>query len=348
MLVLVTGGTGFVGSHTVAAVAAAGHTVRVFARDAQAVENALAPLDVPSDAIEVMVGDVTHEASVVRAVRGTDAVIHAAAVYSFDSRAYARMRSTNVLGTETVLAAAWRWGVARTVYVSTFGALMPTVTGRVSPFSPPSTAREPYLASKARADMIARSHQVKGSPIAITYPPALLGPADPKMGDQTTRLRNTLRGLMPAWPSGGFPIGDVRDTAALHAALLEEQPERDDRFFGPGRYLSTRDYLNVIREVTGRRLPTAFLPAKAMLPFAFAASMLQHIWPWHIPAEYGACYVCALDARPIPTAAPMDLRPIQIATTVADTIGWLARSGQLTARQAGRAAERAELATAAA
>ena len=343
MLVLVTGGTGFVGSHTVAAVSAAGHTVRVFARDANAVEKALAPLRVPSSAVEVALGDVTDEAAVTRAVRGTDAVVHAASIYSFDSRRYKQTRRTNVLGTETVLAAAWRAGVARTIYVSTFGALMPASGGLVSPFSPPSNAREPYLASKARSEMIARGHQVKGAPVAITYPPALLGPADPKLGDQTMRLRNTLRGLMPVWPDGGFPIGDVRDTAALHAAVLETPAETDDRFFGPGRYLSTRAYLGVVRAVTGRSLPSVFLPARAMLPFAFAASMFQRVWPWHIPAEYGACYVCALNARPIPTTPVLGLPTRQISTTVADTVNWLAQTGRLTARQAGRAGNRAEL-----
>ncbi|HEY0697357.1 MAG TPA: NAD-dependent epimerase/dehydratase family protein, partial [Micromonospora sp.] len=63
MLVLVTGGTGFVGSHTVAAVTAAGHRVRILARDAAAVDRALTPLGVASDAIEITIGDVTDQAA---------------------------------------------------------------------------------------------------------------------------------------------------------------------------------------------------------------------------------------------------------------------------------------------
>jgi dihydroflavonol-4-reductase len=339
MLILVTGGTGFVGCHTIAAVTKAGHTVRVLARDAPAVEKALAPLDVPDGAVEVRMGDVTDSVTVHQAMRGVDAVVHAAAVYSFDSRHYARIQRTNVAGTQNVLAAAWQAGVSRSVYVSTFGALEPDRDGAVGPLSPPGRAREPYLASKAGAEGIARWYQAKGAPVAITYPPALLGPGDPKLGDQTVRLRNTLRGLMPAWPSGGFPVGDVRDTAELHRSLLESPSTVDGRFFGPGRYLSTRDYVGIIREVTGRALPTAFMPARAMLPFAFLASQFQRIWPWHIPAEFGACYVCALDARPaagLGTLVPA--RPVS--ATIAETIAWLATTGRLTARQAGLAATR--------
>ncbi|SCG58988.1 SDR family NAD(P)-dependent oxidoreductase [Micromonospora halophytica] len=338
MLVLVTGGTGFVGAHTVAALAAAGHRVRVLARDADRVAPALSPLSVPSEAVEVATGDVTDEPAVNRAVRGVDAVVHAASVYSFDSRWHAATRGTNVRGTEVVLDAARRFGVGRTVHVSTFGAMLPSPTGVVGPQSPPGTARETYLASKAKAERVARWHQDQGEPVVISYPPALLGPDDPKLGDQNSRLRNMLRGLMPVWPGGGFPVGDVRDTAALHAALLTVPLADGNRHFGPGRYLSTRDYVRAVREVTGRRLPTLFLPARAMLPFAQLTDVVQRVWPWHIPAEYGACYVCACDARPEAGAPSAGLTPRPFAETLADTVRWLHRSGRLTAAQAGRAA----------
>src|SRR5689334_15995187 len=78
MLVLVTGGTGFVGAHTVAALTAAGHRVRVLARAPERVAPALAPLSVPADAVEVAAGDVTDETAVDAAVRGVDGLVHAA------------------------------------------------------------------------------------------------------------------------------------------------------------------------------------------------------------------------------------------------------------------------------
>jgi len=338
MVVLVTGGTGFVGAHTVAALTAAGHRVRVLARDPTRVAPALAPLRVASDAVEVTAGDVTDETAVARAVRGADAVVHAASVYSFDSRWHAETRRTNVRGTEVVLAAARRLGVGRTVHVSTFGALLPSATGVVGTQSPPGTARETYLASKAAAERVARRHQAHGDPVVISYPPALLGPHDPKLGDQNARLRNVLRGLMPLWPTGGFPVGDVRDTAALHLALVTAPQADGDRYLGPGRYLSTRDYVRAVRAVTGRRLPTLFLPARAMLPFAYATDLVQRVWPWHIPAEYGACYVCVCDARPQEGEASPGPAPRPFSETLTDTVRWLHRSGRLTAAQAGRAA----------
>jgi nucleoside-diphosphate-sugar epimerase len=324
MLVSVTGGTGFVGAHSVAAISRAGHRVRLLARDESGVERALAPLGVGD--VDVVAGDVLDRSAVDRLVRGADAVLHAASVYSFDSRRHAEMRRTNVAGTELVLDAARRFGV-RAVHVSSVGALFPARGRVIGPNSPVGRPREVYLATKAAAEKVARQHQEAGAPVTITYPPALLGPHDPRMGDQTTRLRNTLRGLMPIWPLGGLPIGDVRDTALVHASLLESGPK--DRVFGPSHYLTTRQYVRTLRAVTGRRLPTVYLPARAMLPVGMLTTVVQRLWPWHIPAEYGAVYTCACATR---TDEGVDTNGIEarpVTETFADTVQWLLHAGRL-------------------
>jgi nucleoside-diphosphate-sugar epimerase len=217
------------------------------------------------------------------------------------------------------------------VHVSSVVALFPArVVGAESPVGRPGEA---YMASKVAAERIARRHAAAGAPVLISYPPALLGPHDPKLGDQTGRLRDVLRGLMPIWPTGGFPVGDVRDTAQVHARLLAEPG--GSRCFGPGRYLSTRDYLRTVREVTGRRLPSLRLPARAMLPVGRLADVLQRVWPWHIPAEYGAIYTCACATRVDEAADTRGVAARPTAETMRDTIAWLRDSGQLSARQAG-------------
>lgn len=338
MLVSVTGGTGFVGAHTVAAILEAGHRVRLLARDESTVERALTPLGLSAGGVEVVVGDVLDRARVAELVRGADVVLHAASVYSFDSRRHGAMRATNVAGTELVLDAARRAGVGRTVYVSSFGALLPARGRVIGPDSPVGRPREAYLATKAAAEVVAREQQAAGAPVVITYPPALLGPHDPKLGDQATRLRNTLRGRMPMWPLGGLPIGDVRDTAALHAALLGPADLAANRHFGPGRYLSTREYVRTLRAVTGRALPTVYLPARAMLPVGLLAGLAQRVCPWHIPAEYGAIYTCACAARVDEGAAGKGITARPVAETFADTVRWLHRGGHLSDRAAGTAA----------
>ena len=78
MRCLVTGGAGFIGSHTVRALHAAGHAVRLLVRDRDKVQRVYAGRGfVPSD---LVAGDVADAASVAEAMRGCDAVFHAAAL----------------------------------------------------------------------------------------------------------------------------------------------------------------------------------------------------------------------------------------------------------------------------
>jgi nucleoside-diphosphate-sugar epimerase len=335
MLVCVTGGTGFVGSHSIAAIVHSGHRVRLLARRETSVGPALDPLGVDKDKVDVVVGDVTDELVVADAVRGADVVLHAASIYSFDSRRRAEIRRTNVRGTEVVLDAARRAGASQIVHVSTFGALLPTGGRVLRVDSPVGQPRDAYLASKAAAERIARRHQEQGAPVVITYPPGMLGPHDPHLGDQNSRLRDLLRGLMPVWPRGGFPIGDVRDTAALHAALLTVPPDSPNRYFTPGRYLTTREYVQAVRAVTGRALPTIFLPARPLLPFGRFVNVVQRVWPWHIAAEYGAIYVCATASRIDANAGQYEISPRPVENTMADTVRWLRDAGHLSTRNTG-------------
>jgi dihydroflavonol-4-reductase len=335
MLVTVTGGTGFLGAHSTAALVAAGHRVRLLVRTEADVEPALAPFDVPPGAVDVVVGDVTDGRSVAPALRGADAVLHAASVYSFDRRRRAEVLRVAESGTATVLDTARALVPGPVVHVSSVVALFPATGRVVGPDSPVGTSRQPYLAAKAAADRIARAHQATGAPVVITYPPALLGPHDRRVGDQTARLRDTLRGLLPIWPLGGFPVGDVRDTAALHARVLTRADSGGTRLFGPGRYTSTRQYLRTLREVTGRALPAVHLPAAAVLPVGRLADAVQRVWPWHVPAEYGAIYTCACATRVADTVDTLGIAPRPSATTVLDTVAWLLRAGHLSARAAG-------------
>ncbi len=136
---LVTGGTGYLGSHVVAALAGAGHRTRVLARSAEKVPAALGPLGV--DGVQTVIGDVTEPAAVERALSGCDAVVHAASVFSLDARRAGEMNAVNVRGTEVVLDTADRLGLDPIVHVSSELALLPPAAGHV--LTPDSPVRRP-------------------------------------------------------------------------------------------------------------------------------------------------------------------------------------------------------------
>lgn len=102
--VLVTGGTGYVGSWITVALMEAGHDVRQLVRRREQVALTFRPHGVEPS--EVLVGDVTDPAVVKEAVDGCDAAVHAAAVYSFDPRRRVEVVATNVAATRLVLDAA--------------------------------------------------------------------------------------------------------------------------------------------------------------------------------------------------------------------------------------------------
>jgi dihydroflavonol-4-reductase len=342
--VLVTGGTGFVGSHTVAALVAEGHEIRLLVRSPNRIEPALRPLGV-TEGVDHMVGDVTDVSSVERALAGCDAVVHAAAVYDLDARADGAIARTNVAGAETVLRAAVERGCDPVVHVSSYVALL-RQRATVTPDSPLSDARTVYIRAKAASEAVARQLQQDGAPVVIVQPGAVLGPDDPHLGDGLHRLRDILRGRYPMWPSGGSHVVDVREVARVHAAVLAPGAG-PRRYLVPGHFVDGHTMFATLHAVTGRRLPHVVLPAAMMLPIARAATAAQRVTPFHIPAEYEGVLITSYDTRCDDSRARNELgiQPRPLEETYRDTVRWLYHAGHLTARQAGVLAQSPEITT---
>ena len=186
MKVLVTGGTGFVGSHSVRALLDAGHEVRMLVRAPERIARALDPLGV--QAPEHAVGDVTDAETVRRALEGCDAVQHAANVFSFDVRDVARMQQDNRRGTEVVLTTAQELGLDPIVHESSFVALLPS-DGPLRPNSPLGEPNVPYARFKVETERIAQDLQQAGAPVVITRPGMVWGPNDPQLGETAILAR---------------------------------------------------------------------------------------------------------------------------------------------------------------
>jgi dihydroflavonol-4-reductase len=337
MRVLVTGGTGFVGCHTVAALVGCGHQVRLLVRDPGRITPALAPFGITE--VDAVVGDVTNAATVQQAMAGCDAVVHAAAVYSLDPRRAARMAHTNPTGTDIVLGAAHRQGLDPIIYVSSLAVFWPTTTARLTAGAPLGTGVGPYTRSKLAAEQVARGYQQAGAPVVITYPAGVLGPHDPHLSDTVRAIRDVLGGRWPVLPHGRLPLVDVRDLAALHAALL--RPGR-----GARRYLLASpavelvELVGLLGELTGRRLPQATAPDWLLRPAGRLVDRVQRLLPVRLPVSaeaVAATLSIAADVEVDDTATRQELAigRRDLRQTLADTVRWLAAQGHLTARQAG-------------
>lgn len=337
MRVLVTGGTGLVGSHSAAALGAAGHDVRLLVRDPARVEPALAPLG--HTAVETMTGDVTDEAAVERALDGCDAVLHAAAVVATDRRRADEVLQTNVRGAELVLRGAQRRDLDPILYVSSVSALFDPRLDVLTPDSPVADATTAYGQSKAVAERLARALQADNAPVVCTYPGGVMGPHDPKLGEPARAIVTMMRwGAVPI-TSGGFPIVDVRDVAAAHAAAMT--PGRGPRrYLLGGHFLPLPQLADALERVSGRRMLHAPSPGPMLRGVGRLVDAAKRVVPFeHSMNHEGMVFL----TQGVPTddsgtfeELGIRLRPVD--ETLRDTLRWLHETGQLTAKQAGEAA----------
>jgi nucleoside-diphosphate-sugar epimerase len=338
LLVLVTGGTGYVGSHSIAALAGAGHRVRVLARSPEKIRAALGPLGV--DGVETAIGDVTDPAAVERALEGCDAVLHAASVFSMDARKADEINSVNVRGTDIVLGTAHRLGLDPIVHVSSEVALLPPADGEV--LTPDSLVKQPpgpYCRSKANAELVARKFQALGAPVVSVMPAAVWGPHDPHLGEGVTLAANVLRNQYPVVMPGGMHVVDVRDVAAVLAAVL--RPGRGPRsYLVAGHYVAMSEIIRTLGDLSGRHIRFVILPAWSLAAFGRVADLVQRRLRTRLPWSAENIWITNCDVRcdDSKTRDELQIEPRPLRETFVDTVRWLVEVGQLTRREAGRLA----------
>ena len=251
MRVMVTGGTGFLGGHTVRALVDAGHEPRLLVRSEEKLGQLIELFELPPD-IEWVSGDILDAASVAQALEGADACVHAAAFTTLDPALMDRCLAINAPGTKIVLDAAVAAGCDPIVHTSSISCIFPPV-GDVADadVDPVRSSDAPYSRSKAESDLYARELQAAGHPIVILYPGGVAGPDDLGLNVNAAVMGGLISSdtLMKGATGGGCAI-DVRDLATAIARLM--QPGGGPRrFLAQGPTLGWDDLHALIEEVTG-------------------------------------------------------------------------------------------------
>jgi nucleoside-diphosphate-sugar epimerase len=329
--VLLTGASGFLGIHVLQRLLDEGHRVRAFVRTPTKVREHLSLLGVDPDhpALELASGDMTDPAAAKEAAAGCERAIHAAATFSYRRRDADRMLRENKVGTTTVLDAAIAAGCTGIVHVSSIAALLrPGAT--LNHQSPLGVTLGPYTQSKVESERVARERQDAGAPVTIVNPGAILGPHDPYLGESNEVVRDILRGRLPTWPRGATQWVDVRDTAEVVVAALG-RPGR--RYLVPGETVALPH--QILRTVTGHRLPAIRLPLKAGLPVL----QLGYNTGWSfLPHAVEGSRLIATNTRVDYTATvdELGIRGRSLEESMRDSVRWLADAGHITTRSAGQ------------
>jgi nucleoside-diphosphate-sugar epimerase len=347
MRVVVTGGTGFIGSHSAATLTAAGHDVRLFVRSPEKVPRALTPHGLSEGDVEVVEGDITDPDAVKRALDGADAVLHGAAVFSLNPNDEREMARVNPESTDLILRAGRELGLDPIVYISTAGVFLPPSTQNITGAGPLGEGHGPYTRSKVAAERVARRHQGEGGPVVIVYPGVVLGPHDPneQLSDSMATMRNLVKGRVPALPRPcPLTVVDVRDVAALNAAAMK--PGRGARhYLICGKRVDVADVVRDVARLTGRRLPVWPAPKRALAWSGRLFDWLSLRTGKKMPLDAESLnMMLSASERPeltfdqSPANADFGLPETPLEQTLRDMVRWLCDAGHISTGQAGKLA----------
>ena len=242
--VLVTGASGFIGSHLAERLLAHGSQVRVLVRRPERVAAMAAA------GAEVRVGDLTDPATLRGSCDGIDIVYHAGA---WLGTPYTREAAwaANVTGTKDMAAEALRAGVRRFVHISSIAVYGPVRSGTVTEDAPLWKGVELYGDSKIAAEEGARAVAAGGLDLVITRPGMVYGP---RSRGWTIRLIKWINERRPAIVAGGHgyarPIFIENLLDAL--TLCAQRPVAGEAFTLVDANLRWRDYLQQYARMVGK------------------------------------------------------------------------------------------------
>jgi UDP-glucose 4-epimerase len=256
--ILVTGGSGFIGRHVVAAMAAAGAQVRVIDLQPH-----------PDPAVDIVIGDIADPSALSSAFAGgMDSVVHLAAETSVlkSIERYEQTFHTNMLGTNAVLEAARAAGVGSLAFASTNAVTGPMTTPKISEVLAlrPMT---PYGATKAAGEMLMSAftevYGVKCVPIRLTN---VYGPGMQAKDSIVARLMRCIRlGTEFEVYGDGSQVRDyvhAHDVVAAMKLGLTSDQWSGAMVIGSGQALSVLEVVRAVEEVSGHEISFHHGPAK--------------------------------------------------------------------------------------
>jgi dihydroflavonol-4-reductase len=254
-LSLVTGGSGFVGSHLVEVLRAEGEAVRVLD---------IAEPDWPVSDVEFVRGSVADPDAVDQALENVECVYHLAGIAHLWQRNAADFDLVNRRGTETVLRSAAAAGVRRVVHCSTESILLPkhrNGAAHVDETVEPAVEDMPgpYTRSKLRGELAAMKAAHAGMDVVVVNPTVPIG-NDRNMTPPAAMFSLFLSGGSPFFLDCVLNLVDVRDVAG-GMVLAARHGRAGERYILGGENLWLRELLPLLEEKSGRRMPRRVVPA---------------------------------------------------------------------------------------
>lgn len=268
---LVTGGTGFVGSHVARELLQRGYRVRVLRRATSRLD-AIADLDV-----EHAIGDILDFDSLLAAMEGVDWVFHTAAVADYWRNEPDWIYRVNVDGTRNVLRAAEQMDVRRVIFTSSAASigyrtdLRPVDETVRFNWDPRLT---PYGHSKFLAEAEVYRAIRRGLDCVILNPAVILGPNDLNQISSSVVIEVARDHVPPTVPPGGVTLIDVRDVAAAHVSAAE-RGRTGERYLLGAVDVTHKAWMRLTADAVGKSAHPITLPAPVVRLLAVLADLAR-------------------------------------------------------------------------
>jgi dihydroflavonol-4-reductase len=334
LISLITGATGFVGSHITRLLLDRGDVVRILVRR-ESDTRALAGL-----AVERVNGDVRDASSLAMAVRGVQRVFHVAADYRLWARNPQEIYDSNVTGTRNLLNASGSEGIQRFIYTSSVATLAVPRPGALPDERTEARLKEMvghYKRSKYIAEEEVMSAARTGVPAVIVNPTTPVGPGDWKPTPTGRIIVDFLNGRMPAYVDTGLNVVPVEGVALGHW-LAAEKGRIGERYILGGRNMMLKEIFDVLSSVSGRPSPRVRLPIAVALAAGYAdlcASRLLSREP-RIPLEGVRMARHKMFVESSKAATELGFRSDSVNEALERAARWYAENGYLNPGQAAR------------
>jgi len=283
MKTLVTGASGFIGSHLARLLVEQGAHVRALVRPTSRLDA------IDGLPLELVRGDLRDRADVAAAVRGVDRVFHVAADYRLWARNPQDIYESNVIGTRNLLEECRSSGVRRLVYTSSV-ATIAVPRGSVMPNEATKAELGEMIGHYKRSKLLAEREVLAaaeaGLPAVIVNPTTPVGPGDWKPTPTGRMIVDFLRGRMFGYVDTGLNLVPVEDVAAGHL-LAAERGRTGERYILGGSNKHLKEIFEELASITGVRAPRLRVPHGMALAFAHGSELvarLRHAEP-AVPIE---------------------------------------------------------------
>jgi len=283
-MILVTGGTGLVGTYLLHELTRNGHKIKALLRPGKKAYNTQQLFNCFSsenkhlvDLIEWVEGDVLDPYSLQLAMQDVDYVYHCAAHISFNPRDMKNMLRVNVEGTANVVNACLEKGIKKLCHVSSIAALGQTEQGEMIDENAKwktSRINSGYAISKYGGEREVWRGIEEGLNAVIINPSVIIGAGcHPKA---TNQLFHSIKNFIPFYFTGVNGYVDVRDVAKA-MMLLMESPVSGERFVLNSENLSLRDFFAKAADILGKPHPRIAVNGRMMAAIAWIDEMRSRI-----------------------------------------------------------------------